>query len=109
MSQSDDAPKNSRAQHAFNLTLAAVAGQVGCLTLVVIFLSLFAGLWLDNQFQSRPLFTILLLVGSVPVTIIGMFWVVRKATSHIRHAPEARETDQEANVNTLQEDVERGK
>jgi F0F1-type ATP synthase assembly protein I len=84
MNRADQEQKTDRVQYAFNITLAAVAGQVGCLTLAIIFLSLFGGLWLDNQFETRPLFTVLLLIGSIPVTIVAMFWVVRKATSHIK-------------------------
>lgn len=84
MSQTDDQHSRERAHYAFNTVLATVAGLVGCLTLVLIFLALFAGLWLDNQFDSRPLFTIVILLGSVPVTLIMMFWVVRKATSRLK-------------------------
>ncbi|HLF91343.1 MAG TPA: AtpZ/AtpI family protein [Anaerolineales bacterium] len=86
MNRADQEQKSDRVQYAFNMTLAAVAGQVGCLTLVIIFASLFGGLWLDNQFATRPLFTVLLLIGSIPVTLVTMFWVVRKATAHIKPA-----------------------
>jgi len=40
-------------------------------------------LWLDNLFGTRPWLTVILMVGSVPVTLVAMFWVVRKATSRI--------------------------
>ncbi len=80
----DQKQPGDRTQYAFNLTLAAVAGQVGCLTLVIIFVALFGGLWLDSRLDTRPIFTLILLLGSVPVTLILMFWVVRKATSHIK-------------------------
>ncbi len=83
MSQPDHQGKE-RFQYAMNLTLASVAGQVGCLTLVVIFLALFAGLWLDRYLQSRPLFTIVFLIGSVPVTLYLMFRVVKAATDRIK-------------------------
>ena len=89
----DDQQQGDRTQYAFNLTLAAVAGQVGCLTLVIIFVALFGGLWLDSVLDTRPLFTLILLLGSVPVTLILMFWVVRKATSHIK--PASSETSEE--------------
>jgi F0F1-type ATP synthase assembly protein I len=82
MSPTDEEEKN-RAQRAFNLTLVAVVGQVGCLTLGIIFAALFLGLWLDNQFDSRPWATITLTIGSVPVTLVLMFWVVRKATARL--------------------------
>ena len=83
MSQPDEQPSKNRGQTAFNLTLAAVAGQVGCLTLIIVLAALFGGLWVDNRYDSRPLFTIILMIGSVPVTLIAMFLVVRAATSRL--------------------------
>ena len=79
-----DPNKTRSGSHALNLALGAVAGQVGCLTIVIVVLALLAGLWLDNQFGTRPLLLIGLLVASVPVTVIMMFWVVRQATSRIK-------------------------
>ena len=67
------------------MTLAAVAGQVGCLTLIIVLSALFGGLWLDNHYNTGGnVYTIGLMVASVPVTLVLMFWVVRKATSKIR-------------------------
>ncbi len=86
MSPPDEQPSNKRSQVAFNLTLAAVAGQVGCLTLIIVLAALFGGLWLDNRYNSRPLFTIILMIGSIPVTLIAMFLVVRAATSRLTSA-----------------------
>lgn len=91
-----------RFQYAMNLTLASIAGQVGCLTLVIIFVALFAGLWLDRYFDTRPLFTIVLLIGSVPVTLFLMFRVVKAATGRIKPV-------QENKINhTVEEDSDRG-
>lgn len=87
--------KTKPARYAYNLTLAAVAGQVGCITVVIIALALLAGLWLDNQFGTRPLFLVGLLLASVPVTLITMFWVVRQATSRI-HNEASKETSYES-------------
>jgi F0F1-type ATP synthase assembly protein I len=76
--------EKDRRQYAYNLTLAAVAGQVGCLTLVIIFGALIAGLWLDRSFATKPLFTILFMLASMPVTLYLMFRVVQGATSRIK-------------------------
>ncbi|HEB64594.1 MAG TPA: AtpZ/AtpI family protein [Chloroflexi bacterium] len=78
---------NDKNQYTSNLALAAVSGQVGCLTLVIIFVALLGGLWLDSLFQTKPLFTIILLIASVPVDVIAMLWVVRKATGKIKSVP----------------------
>ena len=49
--------------------LAGVIGQIGCLTVIIIAVALGAGILLDRIVDSKPLFTILFLVGSVPVTL----------------------------------------
>ena len=73
-----------RQQYVYNLTLAAVASQVGCLTIVIIFGALIAGLWLDRSFSTKPLFTMLLMIASMPLTIFVMYRVVKGATGRIR-------------------------
>ncbi|GAB4523599.1 MAG: hypothetical protein Fur0018_06470 [Anaerolineales bacterium] len=78
---------NSKTQYLFNMTLVAVSSQVGCFTLVIIVAALLGGLWLDNVLQTRPMFTILLLVFSVPVTVVAMLWIVRRATAKIQSVP----------------------
>jgi MFS-type transporter involved in bile tolerance (Atg22 family) len=82
-------PEQDRARYAFNLTLAAVAGQVGCLTLVIVIAALFGGLWLDARFGTKPIFTVGLVIASVPVTLAGMIWIVRVTTSRISPSKKA--------------------
>jgi hypothetical protein len=62
-------------QSSVNLALASVAGIGGCLVLIVVIIALFAGLWLDNTLGTKPLFTLLLVLGSVPVGIFLMYRV----------------------------------
>ncbi len=81
---SNENPKPKNAQYALNLGLAGVAGQVGFLTLLIVFAALFGGLWLDRRLETKPLFTILLLIGSVPVTIFVMFRVAMSAVAKIK-------------------------
>lgn len=96
MDNSDKPQKSNRRQDAFNFTLAVVVGQVGCLTVLIIVLTLFAGLSLDNALGTRPWFTIILLVASVPVTLAVMIWVTRWTTSKMKiPEPEKEESPQE--------------
>ena len=83
MSNTDDQGKD-RLQHAYNLTLASVTGLVGCLTMVIIVAALILGLWLDKNFDTKPLFTLILMIGSVPVTLVVMFMVVNSATKRMK-------------------------
>jgi MFS-type transporter involved in bile tolerance (Atg22 family) len=73
-----------RKQQLVNLTLAGVVGQVGCLTLFIVLAAVLGGLWLDAHFGTRPVLTIGLLVASIPVSLVVMLLVVRKATSLIK-------------------------
>lgn len=84
MPPDEDQVKKKKLQRTYNLTLAAVTGQVGCLTLIIILAALFGGLWLDNRFDTRPMFTIGLVIVSVPVTLFLMIWVAKKATAKIK-------------------------
>ena len=84
MGQIGNQPENDHPQRTFYLTLALVAGQVGCLTLTIVSVALFGGLWLDGKFGSHPIITILLMVGSVPVTLVITLWAVRKTTSRMK-------------------------
>lgn len=49
--------------------LATVVGQVGCITVVIIGLALGAGLLLDQFLGTKAIFTVLLMLGSVPVAL----------------------------------------
>ncbi len=81
---SDDQKKGNHHQRAYNLTIAAVVSQVGCLTIIIIVIGLIGGFWLDAHFNTKPVFTIGLLVVSIPVTLILMLWLVRKATNSMQ-------------------------
>ena len=62
----------------------AVVAQVGCFTPVIILGALFVGLWLDRTFDSQPLFTILFIIGSMPVSIVVLFMIVRSAMKRLK-------------------------
>jgi F0F1-type ATP synthase assembly protein I len=84
-------PKNQKLS-VLNITIIGVIGQVGLLTLVIILGALFGGLWLDNANHSRPVFTLIALAVSIPVSIIIMLLVVRGAMKKLKlELPEKHE------------------
>jgi F0F1-type ATP synthase assembly protein I len=87
MSQNDSSPGKEKRQYTANLALAAVAGQVGLLTSVIVIGALLLGLWIDSRLDTRPTYTIVLIVASVPVTLVAMFWIVRNVTKRIKTGP----------------------
>lgn len=82
--QPEKTPRTDRKTRLLNLTLASVAGQVGCLTLVIVLAAVFGGMWLDSRYQTKPTFTVGLLVASIPISLAVMIFVVRFTISKIK-------------------------
>lgn len=57
---------------AKNLALAGMVSQVGCVTVVIVVGALLGGLWVDSLFDTRPLFTVLFLLLSIPVSVYSL-------------------------------------
>lgn len=66
-----------------NLALASVAGQSGCSTVIMVFMALFAGLYLDSRLDTHPIFTIGLVVVSVPLSLYVMVRIVMNSVGAI--------------------------
>ena len=72
--------------------LIVMVGQVGCLTLIIILASVFGGLWLDNTFGTKPVFTLVLLFAGVPISVLVMLVVARKTLARLKEEAE-KDTD----------------
>jgi F0F1-type ATP synthase assembly protein I len=68
--------------------LIVMVGQVGCLTLVIILASVFGGLWLDKTFNTKPVFTLVLLFAGIPVSVLVMLVVARKTLARLKDKAE---------------------
>jgi hypothetical protein len=66
-----------------NVGYAMVAGQSGCSTAVMIIGALLLGLWLDSLFGTRPAFTLLLTISSVPLSLMLMLYTVLGAARRL--------------------------
>jgi len=84
----DNTPSNEPNKRSWlNMTIAALVGQVGCLTLVIVLAAVLAGLWLDGRFGTRPWFTIGLVAVSIPISLVVMIVVARSAVKKIKTSP----------------------
>jgi len=79
--------QNRQSDYVRNLALAAVAGQAGCLSVVLIFLALFAGLFLDARLDTHPVFTIGLVLVSVPISLYAMVRLMLSSVGAIKLTP----------------------
>lgn len=69
-------PNTDRGQVSFALAAVSILGQAGCVTLLFVLVALVVGLWLDARFGTRPLFTLLFVLASVPITMYLLFRMV---------------------------------
>jgi len=97
MSQSTNGAPSGR-QKLLNLTLASIAAQVGCLTLIIILGAVFLGLWLDSRLGTRPWWTIGLVLGSIPISLVVMLFVVRLTVSKIKTENSKNQKMEEADL-----------
>ena len=87
MAQSEQNSRNGM----ISTLLIVVIGQVGCLTLAVILASVFGGLWLDSMFGTKPVFTLVLLFAGIPLSVLLMLYVSRKALTRLKEKYETEE------------------
>ena len=66
----------------------AVAAQVGFLVVGVVLGAALGGIYLDRLLGTRPLFTIVLIVGACPVSLYLVFRVAQNAVSKIPMPPQ---------------------
>ncbi len=64
--------------------LVVLIGQVGCVTLAVIVLSVVLGLWLDGIFHTGRIITLVLLFAGIPVSVILMLFLSRRTLSRLQ-------------------------
>ena len=76
-------------QNVINTLLIVLIGQMGCLTFVVILITVLAGLWLDNTFHTKPFFTLVLLLAGIPLSVILMVFVGRKTLARLKEQEES--------------------
>jgi len=69
--------------YLFNSSTLIILGGVGCLVFFIVFVSLIAGLLLDRLLDTKPLFTLIFIIGSAPLLFVTVLWVVRKAARRL--------------------------
>ena len=82
------AQSEQKGRGILNTLLVVMIGQVGCLTLVIILASVFGGLWLDNFFGTKPVFTLVLLFAGIPISVFVMLYVARKTLTRLKEQAE---------------------
>jgi hypothetical protein len=81
MKMDDLADKNSEEPSPGNrnsMQLAWIPLQAGCLTFALAVVTILVGLWLDARLGTTPRWTLILLIGSAPFSLGGVYWLIRR-------------------------------
>jgi hypothetical protein len=85
MSEPEKDPKN-QVQRSANLAAAGLAGQIGCVVPAIILGSVLLGLWLDKTFETGKVITLIMVLGSLPVSIYLTFRLAMRAVKEINQS-----------------------
>jgi len=66
---------------------AVIGGEVGCLTLIIVLLAVFGGLWLDRLFGTKPVITLTLVLASAPLSLALTFWLAKRSIGDATRPP----------------------
>ena len=108
MNPSGEPPESKPKPQAFPVMVPiAMGGQVGCVTLVIVLAALFGGLALDKALDTKPIFTIILLVGSAPLALYLTFWLAMRADKEMQKTMPSRSSPAgKAKINDEEENSE---
>jgi F0F1-type ATP synthase assembly protein I len=69
-----------------NEQIAGLMTQSGCLVVALVLIAVVAGIWLDRVLGTRPVITLVLVLGSVPLTLFVLFRMATQAVSTVKPA-----------------------
>lgn len=76
--------------------LGGIVGQIGCLVVFLIGVSLGLGMLVDRILGTDGIFTVILMVGSVPVTLFLVIRVSMSAASRVQEQIEKQMEEQKS-------------
>jgi F0F1-type ATP synthase assembly protein I len=98
---SENKPPQPTGTEVVTKTLAQgslIGVQAGCVSVIVIILALVAGLVLDRALGTKYVFTVGLLLLSVPVSLGAMVYTVLRSTRSMQNQPAPQATKKEDSV-----------
>lgn len=87
MSPNSNPPEKNPWLAAFNTKALTVGGEVGCVTLIIVLVAVFGGIWLDRVLGTKPLFTVSLVLLSAPLALVLTFWIAKRETRDLQSPP----------------------
>ncbi len=100
MSLSNQPPETGKKnQTVNNLAVYSVGAQVGCATLAIVIVALFAGIGLDTLLHTKPFFIIVFILGSAPLSLYLTYQLAMRAVKNVAPknpvSPESKPVEEE--------------
>ena len=76
------------------MPVIALGGQIGCVTLVIVLVAAFGGIWLDKLLGTKPLLTIILVLGAAPLSLFLTYLMAVRAINKV-NLPEPQDAKTE--------------
>ncbi len=96
MSENKPSPPTSTEVVSKTLAQGSLIGvQAGCVSVIVVIAALVAGMLLDRVIGTQYIFTLGLLLLSIPVSLGAMVYSVLRSTQALRSQPAAQSTKKE--------------
>lgn len=87
MSQAGKPPEQKPPQFNFGLKFAEVGAQIGFLTLGIVLLSVFGGIWLDRVLGTKPIIMLILVLSSAPLSLFLTYIIAMRAVRDVPTKP----------------------
>jgi hypothetical protein len=87
MNLPENPAEKPRSPYSYGMQMAMLGGEVGCLTLAIVLMAVFGGLWIDRLLGTKPIITIALVVGSAPLSMGLTFWLAIRAVKNANPIP----------------------
>jgi hypothetical protein len=82
-------PKPDKTPPGVDMRFIGLGAQVGCLTLIIVIVAVFAGIWLDRLLGTKPAFTLIFVLGSAPLALFLTFWTAKRSIQNLNLPPPA--------------------
>jgi F0F1-type ATP synthase assembly protein I len=83
MSQSGNSEHKPLQSISASMPVIALGGQIGCVTLVIVLVAAFGGIWLDNLLGTKPFLTIILILGAAPLSLFLTYLMAVRAINKV--------------------------
>ena len=89
-------PENKSSRPKVDKRMILMPLQAGCLTFAVAGIALLVGYLIDTRLGTFPRWTLIVLIGSAPLTLAGVYLLVRRALIRRRKELESQTKPEDA-------------